>query len=261
MKLKNRYMKKYIVVLLCSLFAVACEIDNYEGPNATIQGTIFDSESNEPLQVDHGSGIIRIREISWAQGDTNAYIGNQTLKVQQDGTYLNTKWFSGDYKMMPYSGAFYPYDDVNLDNDEAGELVHISGSTIKDFTVTPYLSVEWVEEPYVTPDNFIQCSVRFKRNQKPGYEMPDVREAWLLISKSVNTSARDLQLYPKALALTNDMEGTVLQFKSDRAVKYAGIDYWVRISMNCKTAVGKPQTNYPGMGASNYTTIKKVSVP
>jgi hypothetical protein len=251
----------YIAFLLIPLFVASCEIDNYEGPDATIQGTVFDDQTNAPLQVDHGSGIIRMREVSWAKGDPDAFIGNQTLKVQQGGTYRNTKWFSGEYLMLPHNGAFYPYDDENRDLDNAGELVKISGTTTKDFTVTPYLSVEWVEEPTILSDNRIRCTARFKRNQKPGYEMPDVREAWLLISKIVNTGARDLNLFPNRVVLTNDMEGQVIEFISDRPVKYTGIDYYIRVSMNCQTAAGKPETNYPGMGANNFTTVIKIHVP
>ncbi|MDR0575670.1 MAG: DUF3823 domain-containing protein [Tannerella sp.] len=253
-------LNNYIVLLLCLAFATSCEIDNYEGPDATIQGTIFEDQTHQPLQVDHGSSIIRMREISWAKNDS-AYVGNQILKVQQDGTYRNTKWFSGEYRMLPYNGAFYPYDDINKDSDAAGELVKISGTVTKDFTITPYLIIDWVEEPTILPDNRIRCSVRFKRIQKPGYEMPDVKEAWLLVSRIINTSARDLDMYPRKLDLSNDMENQVIEFVSDRAVKYTGIDYYIRISMNCQTAAGKPETNYPGMGANNFTTIKKIFVP
>jgi hypothetical protein len=255
-------MKKlidYIAFILCCLLPLSCEIDNYDGPDATIQGTIYDHQ-NQPLQVNQGAGIIRMREVSWAK-DSSTFIGNQTLKVQQDGTYRHTKWFSGEYRMLPYSGAFFPYDDDEADSDEAGELVKISGTTTKDFIVTPYLTIEWVKKPVVTADNYIECSVRFKRNQKPGYEMPDVKEAWLLVSRNVNTSSRNLDLYPRKLDLTNDMENLELTFRTDIPLKYAGIDYWIRVSMNCQTAAGKPETNYPGMGAENFTTIEKVHVP
>jgi hypothetical protein len=236
-------------------------MDNYDGPDATIQGNVYD-HNNQPFQVNQGADIIRMREISWPKGDTTVYIGIQKLKVQQDGSYRHTKWFSGEYRMLPYSGAFFPYDDEKLDADDAGELVKISGTTTRDFVVTPYLTIEWVKTPVVTPDNFIECSVRFKRNQKAGYEMPDVREAVLLVSRTVNPSeGRDGELYPSPFILTNDMEGTEITFRTARALKYTGIDYWIRISMNCKTAEGKPETNYPGMGANNFTTIEKIHVP
>lgn len=255
--MKNRI--KYCLLICCMLFAASCEIDNYVAPDATIRGTIYD-HMDQPLQVNHGAAIIRMRELSWAK-DSTTFIGNRTLKVQQDGTYNNTKWFPGEYLMLPYAGAFYPYDDENLDSDAAGELVNISGTVTKDFHVTPYLTVEWVQKPIVTSDNYIEASARFTRNQKEGFDMPDVREAWLLVSRTVNTSAALLDYFPVKIDLFNDMEGQEISFRTAIPVKYTGIDYWVRISMNCKTAEGNPDTNYPGMGANNFTTIEKVSVP
>ncbi|MDR1202264.1 MAG: DUF3823 domain-containing protein [Tannerellaceae bacterium] len=250
----------YIVIILGCLLAASCEIDNYEGSNATIQGTMFDHHG-QPLQVKHGSEYIRMKEISWAKGDPEIFVGNQMLKVQQDGTYLHNKWFSGEYRMLPYSGNFFPYDDEKLDLDDAGELVQISGITTKDFTVTPYLTIEWVKKPTVIADNYLECSVRFTRNQKAGYEMPDLRESYLRISRSVNASAFDDQLFPTRLVVTNDMEGQEITYRTVIPLKYTGIDYWVRVSINCQTASGKPETNYPGMGAENFTTIEKIHVP
>lgn len=255
-----KLLNKCILFVLCGMLATSCELDNYDEPDATIQGTLYD-HNGQPLQVNHGSGYIRMREISWGAGKENAFIGNQTLKVQQDGTYRNTKWFAGEYRMLPYAGNFFPYDDELLDGDDAGELVNISGTTTKDFTVTPYLTIEWVKKPTITADNYLECSVRFKRNQKAGYEMPDLRESYLRISRSVNASAFDGQLFQTKKTITNDMEGQEIIYRTDIPLKYTGIDYWVRVSMNCQTATGKPETNYPGMGAENFTTIEKIHVP
>ena len=255
-----RKLSYYIVFLLCCVLAVSCEIDNYDGPDATIQGALFDHQG-QPLQVNHGSGYIRMREISWQKGDPDKYVGNQTLYVQQDGTYRNTKWFSGEYRMLPHSGNFFPYDTEKLDADDAGELVKIAGTTSRDFTVTPYLTIEWVKKPTIVAGNYLECSVRFKRNQKAGFEMPDVREAWLRVSRSVNASASDGDLFRTAIVLNNSMEGEEITFRTSMPLKYTGIDYWVRVSMNCQTAAGKPETNYPGMGAANFSTIEKIYAP
>ena len=255
----NFQFTKYIVFLLCGMLAVSCEIDNYDGPNATIQGTFYD-HTGQPLQVNQGSEYLRAREVSWAKND-EMFVGNQRLKLQQDGTYRHTKWFSGEYLFLPYAGNFYPYDDVKKDGDDAGELVKVSGSATKDFTVTPYLTIEWVKKPTVGADGFLECSVRFKRNQKAGYEMPDVREAWLRVSRSVNANAADGQYFKVKKDITNAMEGEEITFRSDIALKYTGIDYWIRISMDCQTAAGKPETNYPGMGEDNFSTIEKIHVP
>ncbi|MDR1369710.1 MAG: DUF3823 domain-containing protein [Dysgonamonadaceae bacterium] len=252
-------VSKYIIFLFCCVLAVSCEIDNYDGPDATIQGNLYD-HNGQPLQVIQGAGYIRAREISWGKGNENVFVGNQTLYVQQDGSYRNTKWFSGEYRMLPYAGNFFPYDDEKLDADDAGELVKISGTATKDFTVTPYLTIEWVKKPATTADYYLECSVRFKRNQKAGYEMPDVREAWLRVSRSINGAAADGQYFKVKMDLTNDMEGQEITFRTDIPLKYTGIDYWIRVQMDCKTAAGKPETNYPGMGQANYTTIEKIHV-
>jgi hypothetical protein len=261
-------LENYIVLFLFSLFAVACEMDNYDGPDAGIQGVIYDITTGKPLQVDHGAGIIRMRELSWAKGDTLAHIGNRNLSVMQDGTYKNTKLFSGEYLMLPNGGPFFPYDDENRDHDEAGELVKIKGTITKDFEVTPFLTLTWVEKPTVLPDNKIRCVVRFKRNQKMNsltgefYDMPSVKEAWLQVSRVTKANARDLSLYPRQLLLTNDMEGRDLEFVSEIPVKFTGRSYFIRVVMNCQTNTDFPTTsNYPGVDAWVGTTVEEVKVP
>ncbi|MDR2119871.1 MAG: DUF3823 domain-containing protein [Tannerella sp.] len=258
MKLMN-FFNYYILAILFCLTFTECETDNYEAPDCTIEGKIFD-HLNQPFQVNQGASIIRIREVSWAK-DSTMYTANRTLKVQQDGTYRNTKIFKGTYRLLPYSGAFFPYDDVNSDNDDAGELVEINGTATQDFTVTPYLTIEWVQKPVVDSEGYLNCSVKFTRNQKQGYEMPDLRQGKLHVSRSVNAGAADGSLFTAPFNITNDMEGQELTFRTDIPVKYTGIDYWIRVSMNCQTAAGKPETNYPGMGADNFTTIEKIHVP
>ena len=91
--------------------------------------------------------------------------------------------------------------------------------------------------------------------------MPDLKEASLSISRTINAGAGDGDLFSTPKTITNDMEDTEIEFRTVKPLKYAGIDYWVRVSMNCQTAAGKPETNYPGMGASNFTSIEKIRVP
>lgn len=248
----------FLTILLCLGFA-SCQIDNYDEPDCTIEGKLLD-HLNQPFQVNQGAGIIRIREISWAKDD-DTYTANRTLKVQQDGTYRNTKVFKGTYRLLPYSGAFFPYDDVNKDGDDAGELVEISGTATRDFTVTPYLTIEWVQKPAIDAAGYLTCSVKFTRNQKPGYEMPDLRRANLQVSRSLNAGASDGSLFPTPMNIANSQEGTEIVFKTAIPMRWTGIDYWVRVSMETQAVPGKPDTNYPGIGASNYTTIEKIHVP
>lgn len=254
-----KFLNYHILFVLFCLVITGCEIDNYDEPECTIEGKILD-HLNQPFQTSQGAAIIRIREISWAK-DSITYTSNRTLKVQQDGTYRNTKIFSGTYRLLPYSGAFFPYDDVNGDKDDAGELVEIGSKSTHDFTVTPYLTIDWVQKPVVDTQGYLNCSVKFTRNQKQGYEMPDLRQAKLYVSRTVNTSAAEGSLFTAPLNITNSMEDTEIHFKTDIPLKYTGIDYWVRVSVNCQTAEGKPSTNYPGIGADNFTTIEKIHVP
>jgi hypothetical protein len=91
--------------------------------------------------------------------------------------------------------------------------------------------------------------------------MPDVKEAWMQVSRVINANARDLNLFPRAIALTNNMEGTDIEFISDIPVKYDGKSYFVRVVMNCQTAAGKPETNYQGVGSNCCTTVEEVVAP
>ncbi len=261
-----KFLKYCIPVALFCLGLTACEIDNYDAPDGTIQGAITDHEGN-PFIAGHGAEIIRMREISWAKDETT-YTANRKLKTLDNGVYRNTKIFKGTYLIMPHGGAFYPYwpaaeGDLFGERDDAGDRVEIKskGTTTMNFTVTPYLTLEWVKKPTIDAEGYVTCSVRFRRNQKEGYDMPDLREANISISRTINAGAGDGSLVPAAKRISNDMEGTEIEFKSLIPLKYSGINYWVRVSMNTQTVSGNPSTNYPGIGASNYTTTEQVFYP
>ena len=263
MKNLNFFIFYILSVLFC--FALAgCEIDNYDAPDCTIEGTVYDHH-NQPYQVNHGAEIIRIRELSWAK-DEDTYIANRTLRVQQDGTYRNTKIFKGTYRLLPRAGAFFPYDNTykepsNWDDDDAGDLVEINGTAKKDFTVTPFLTIEWVRKPWIDAEGFLNCSVKFTRNQKAGYNMPNLRRANLQVSRTVNAGAALGDLFNTQPNITNDQEGQEITFKTRIPLKYTGINYWVRVSIQCQQVSGDTSTNYPGIDAYNYSTVEQIFVP
>ena len=58
----------------------------------------------------------------------------QDIPIKQDGTFENTKLFSGTYNMEPYGGAFWP---VQMDT-----AIKLGKSLQKDFKVVPYLYVD-----------------------------------------------------------------------------------------------------------------------
>jgi hypothetical protein len=238
---------KIALVMASMICLYACELDNYEGPDAQIAGRILDPDGNL-LRTEPGSSNMRIKmdELSWAAGDSSIAITPRYLNVKIDGTYTNTKLFAGEYRMTPVEGAFYPYD-------EEGDLVDLKGSVQKDFTVIPYLEVDWVEEPRVTADTLIEASIHFKRNAKDGEFMPDLLNARLCISSNqyVGNNNYYSDLISGAVTVTNAQEGQTIVLKTSRKVKYTGADYYVRVGVCCNDTYKK----------YNYTTIVKVHVP
>ena len=237
-----------VCLVCCGLAATftACEIDNYDEPDAAIEGTIFDSTTGLPLETAAGKSSMQMRiwETSWGVQDSSITVAPQDLNMRQDGTYTNTKLFPGNYDVVPFQGAFYPLDD------EAMQHVTLSsGKTTRvDFTVTPYLTLEWVTEPYVDATDTLRCAVRFTRNAGDG-PMPDVKQLQLYISHNqyVGTGT-DPQVTPPVRAITNDEEGTVIELKS-LPIKYSN-RYWVRVGGNCSDAYQK----------MNFTSIRQIDV-
>jgi len=223
-------------------------MDNYEGPNASIAGKIVDLEGNM-IQTEQGGGNLKIKmeELSWPGGDTTIAIIPFYLNVKQDGSFNNSKVFAGEYKITPIEGAFYPYN-------VGGDTVNISGySNELEFTVIPYLKIEWVTAPYLTTDNFIEAEIKFTRNADAVLPKPDLFRAQFFIStnKYCGNNNNDGQMSPPLLTVTNAQEGTTIKFRTARAVKYTGTTYFVRVGVNCNDAYKK----------YNYTDIKPVVVP
>lgn len=125
-------MKKilYLFVLSCfiSLFTVSCEIDNYDGPNATITGRFLDGSDGEVVGTDITNGnSIGVYEQGWP---TEA---KQTWNVDNSGVYTNNLVFAANYRVEFTNCNFYPF----IVND----FVVNKGENTYDFTVTPYLRI------------------------------------------------------------------------------------------------------------------------
>lgn len=223
-------MKKTIKILASFLLVLgmaSCEKDNYDAPDATLQGQIFDNEGN-PFQTANGQGsmAIRIVEESYANGDPDVTVTPQNLNMRQDGSYINTKLFAGTYSVIPYQGAFY--EDV-----EAAKVQLNSGSATKvDFTVTPYLTLEWVKAPYIDEDGYLKASFKFKRNAKEGMTMPAPNECCMWISRTQYCGTEgDSNYTPGLRKITADEEGQEIELSSKIPIKYS-MKYWVRIGAN-----------------------------
>lgn len=124
-------MKKIGVLILAisTCILMACDpIDNMDGPDATISGSVIDETTNKPLITEQPNGFrIKMVETSWSTSATPEYFWGKA-----DGTFKNTKIFSATYDVQPVEGAFFPIDPVSVQVNKSANI---------DFKVTPYLSI------------------------------------------------------------------------------------------------------------------------
>lgn len=126
-------MKKlriYTIILIHLFLLSSCElsdIDNYDGPNATINGGIYDHETGELVQQDIVNGM----QLEYTEhGFDNPQI--QYMVVKNDGTYRNNLMFAGVYTIRPVRGNFVPVES---------EEITVIDNTVKDFKVQPYIRI------------------------------------------------------------------------------------------------------------------------
>jgi|SRR5690554_763880 len=125
---------KYLKFGLMALTMVAsgilssCELDNYDGPDATLQGSFIDGETQELVQQDIIRGtMVKIIEHGYDP------VAPQYIRAQPEGTYVDKMLFPNTYTIQPERGNFVQV--------EPQEIV-IKGETTLDFVVTPYIRVK-----------------------------------------------------------------------------------------------------------------------
>ena len=134
-------MKKIFTIIACALSLMtfaSCdwfELDNQEGYNASVYGTILD-KSGQPVYQEQGGGFNIYEKVSGGQ----AYIGrdwnqetSQSWSMKANGTYVNRLVFAGDYYMKSLNANFVAdSQDFKLNK----------GENKVDFTVTPYCRID-----------------------------------------------------------------------------------------------------------------------
>ena len=125
-------MKRKSSSVLLGIFLMVCvssclKKDNYAGPDASLEGTVFDETIKAPVQTCSGNFSIRLEQIDWSDAPSP-----QNIPIKIDGTYKNSKLFSGHYRVSLFGGAFWPIAPQEMD---------IKQGTQFDFNVTPYLEV------------------------------------------------------------------------------------------------------------------------
>ena len=178
---KLRIMKYCVVLYLYLICTTSCGLDNYDAPNATISGGIYDVETNELVQQD----VIRGSVIEYIEhGFDNPE--NQYMIFKSDGTYQNNLIFANEYTVDVINGNFVP---------TIPQEVKIKGNTKLDFKVLPYIRLKNVHiekkgEKVVANFNLQQTvSNKVKRIGLYVHIEPSVGEPMRLVAtqKEINT--------------------------------------------------------------------------
>lgn len=182
-------MKRTIYYLALSLAVIAAssckKYDNYAGPTETLTGRIIDAGTGKNVQSevsgDNGSGTrIKLLETSWSDNPTPLY-----LATKQDGTYTNSKIFAATYKMTA-EGAFVPMVQTGATPVDKSQTVNVKGGTTTvNFTVEPFLEVEWVGEPVVNANGTITVQAKITRGTANPAFQQNITDLWLFVSPSI----------------------------------------------------------------------------
>lgn len=210
-------MKK-INLLMCMLFVLgmmSCgDIDNMNGPNAAITGSLIDETTNKPILSEQPNGFrIKMVETSWSESATPEYFWGKA-----DGTFKNTKIFSATYDVQPVEGAFFPVDPVS---------VQIKKSENIEFRVTPYLSIHPIRIEIV--GEAIQVEWNISRS-KVGDKMLDTRVFVVHDNPNVGTNYFTTALSPMDdLSSIPDEEALSTTYKHTITGLQKGKTYYVKI--------------------------------
>lgn len=218
---------------IAALSLSACQIDNYDEPEAEIEGVVIDKITGEKMQLSQGTGnlAIRIVETSYTHGDSTIVVTPQTLNVMQDGTFLNTRLFEGLYDMYPWESCCY-------EGEKTKQIVNLkSGKRTKvTFEVTPYFEVKWAKEPWQDEEGYVHASLTFTANPTPDdtYTPAVPQKAQFFISRTekVGTSS-DSRYTNNEVNVSASDEGKVIELVTKKPIDYSQ-KFWFRLGVKAK---------------------------
>lgn len=250
-------MKKifYFLFFCTILFTVnSCfKIDDTATPDKVLTGNVVDSTTSMPIQTEQGNGIrIKMDELSWSANPIPTYFW-----VKQDGTFNDTKIFAGRYRVTPVDGPFVPLIQLNSNGDTTinrSKTLEINGTTKLNFTVEPFLKVEWVSDPVVNSDSTVSVQIKFSRGTtNPAYQF-NVTDAYLFVSENSYVGNNNFDVRYSTQVSYSGTAGNALlgQTVAIKTKKMPGNrTYYIRVGARTADNV---QKRY------NYTNIKPVSI-
>jgi len=227
-------MKKitYLIYISMLVFITSCEeIDNYEIADATLQGKLTDATGN-PYITEQPNGF-QIRMYEEGSPQPRDFWG------KSDGTFRNTKIFSGNYKFLPINGAFFPVTDT--------VKTVINGVTTVDFKIIPYATVT-----ATFTVNGKDLSAKYRINKASG--AGKISTARVLLNKwnpivgmnySDKSAARDLSKIDDATIVATDYTDVITGYLE------SGVTYYARVAVLATNSLGK----------YNFSIVHKIVVP
>jgi len=257
--MKNIFSYTILGIALISASACSKKLDNYAAPDQTLYGRIIDAGTGENVQSEvsgeNGTGTrIELLELSWSDNPTPLY-----LATKQDGTYTNTKIFSGHYNILA-DGAFVPLVQTGVNPVDKSQTVDIQGgSTEVDFTVEPFLRIKWVGDPVVNANGTITAKFIVTRGTAdPNYQL-NVTDINLYVNDypfvGGNANSFDPR-YSTRVSYSgtngNNLLGQTLTFTTSGTLP-GQRDWYIRVAA---------RTTFPNLGRPyNYNEVKKVTLP
>ena len=217
----------YHIISFCiaAVLATSCETDNYEAPDAGINGTVTDAVTGKGLIAEQPNGFnIRYKEIDakYPNAQWRSFWG------KPDGTFQHNKLFAATYEVYPADGAFVPFTDAQH------QKITLGGGEQKtvNFTVTPYVSISEFTVQKVNGDS---VSIKFKLKRNEG-TIVDYRVFATNRTPLVGTNATD-NVGGDAVALQEsdlNADGS-LTIETGRKgfTPASGNRYWFRIGVRC----------------------------
>jgi hypothetical protein len=244
-----------IAVCAIALSAGSCKkLDNYDSPNETLTGSVIDAGTGKTLQTENGSGTrIKLLETSWSDNPTPFYISSM-----QDGTFNYTKLFPGTNKISA-EGAFVPL--VQTDGSGAtvvdkSQTVEVKGTTTVNFSVDPFLRIEWVGEPVLNNDGTLTVNFKITRGTNDPSFQQNITDVHLFLNsnKFVGNNNYDNRYSPQIDfngSSANAQLGQTISLTTKGGPLPTKRDYFLRVGA---------RTDY-GLKYYNYTDVKTISVP
>lgn len=252
-------MKKIFYMIAICIVAVAgsscSKLDNYPDPTETLTGSVIDAGTNKTLQTENGGGGTRIKlmEISWSDNPTPFYISSM-----QDGTFNYTKLFAGK-NVISAEGAFVPLVQTDASGAtivDKSQTVDIKGTTNVNFSVDPFLRIEWIGEPVLNADGTVTASFKFTRGTTDPNFQQDITDVHLFVNsnKFVGNNNFDNRYSPQIDYNGSDANaqvGQTITLTTKGGPLPTKREYFLRVGA---------RTNY-GLKYYNYTDVKTVTVP